>query len=225
MPQFCPASLRPDATLPFEHTGSLFYLTTIVCQFSPILCTACVTLIRKTSRKEVTNNSCQIKYWPCILLIGSWFNNQSQTFVAWFWKEITQCTDYSVRSATVRSPARTKIFKTSRAAMGSCQPATNEYKRPPYRTSAPKWAAEPALGQAVDLFSSSNARRSIKQRDNSTFTLLGFNVLFVALWLPQHVPWVLAVLAGVSLTWLRTTSLRHTNERKHITHLLQQSAR
>ena len=84
MPQFCPASLRPDATLPFQHTGSLFYLTTIVCQFSPKLRSACgrqVTLIRETSRKEV-NNSCQIKYWPCILLIGSWFNNQSQTFVA-----------------------------------------------------------------------------------------------------------------------------------------------
>jgi hypothetical protein len=85
MPQFFPASLRPDATLPFEHTGSLFYLTTIVCQFLPILSSACgrsVTLIQETSRKEVMNNSCQIKYWPCILLIGGWFNNQSQTFVA-----------------------------------------------------------------------------------------------------------------------------------------------
>ena len=82
---FCLASLRPDATLPFENTGSSYYLKTIVCQFLPILRSACgrsVTLIRETSRKEVTSNSCQIKYWPWILLIGSWFNNQSQTFVA-----------------------------------------------------------------------------------------------------------------------------------------------
>jgi hypothetical protein len=136
MPQFCPASLRPDGTLPFEHTGSLFYLTTIVCQFSPILSSACgrsVTLIQETSRKEVMNNSCQIKYWPCILyllVVGSIINRK----LLWlnFGNEVTQCSIHTVGRATVRSPARTKIFKTSRADLGPGQPATNEYKRPPF---------------------------------------------------------------------------------------------
>jgi len=63
------------------------------------------------------------------LVVGSIINRK----LLWLnlGNKITHCSDYTVERATVRSPARTKIFKTYRAALGPDQPATNLYKRPP----------------------------------------------------------------------------------------------
>ena len=65
----------------------------------------------------------------CLLVVGSVINRK----LLWlnFGNEITQRSDYTVGRATVRSPARIKIFKMSRVALGPGQPAKNEYKRPP----------------------------------------------------------------------------------------------